>query len=167
VHTDSLSCTPLFVPTVLPIQVSFTPKNVETGQVLEDDAVIMLEKFRMNAQDEAVKNSMIVESPGIVVLLWDNTYSWLTGKTLSYSVKLILPKETSEDLGQHEFFTRKLQECTSKASTLQREYQDLQGTSSLLSTEITGLEAQVSTYRFLFPHCFFLLSACPARVFSC
>jgi len=132
-HTDSYD---------IEFEVSFTPFG-EKGQLLEDEDIVMLEKYRMNAHEEAVRNSLIVDSPGVVILTWDNAYSWVTGKTLSYSVKLVLPRATSEDLGHQEFFSRKLQECAAKASNMRKEYKELKGTSAQLEAEINGLEAQL------------------------
>ena len=46
---------------------------------------------------EPITGSIVIEEPGMVILSFDNYYSWITNKALAYSVSLTRPEEDNSE----------------------------------------------------------------------
>lgn len=54
----------------------------------------LLEPQRCESQKHAIRGQLELVGPGMVLLLWDNSFSWLNAKQLAYSIELV--QETPE-----------------------------------------------------------------------
>lgn len=55
------------------------------------EGIVVLESARVPSNVEAITGSFKVPREGVVFFKWDNSYSWLTSKLLSYSIELHQP----------------------------------------------------------------------------
>lgn len=62
----------------------------------------VVELRRYESQKQQVEGKFKLEGPGMLLLLWDNSFSWVNPKQLSYTVELHqdMPPETAEEKAQ-------------------------------------------------------------------
>lgn len=58
----------------------------------------LLPMSRVESQNMSEQGKVEIKEPSLVTLKWDNTYSWMTNKTLSYTITLTIPAPTKSDL---------------------------------------------------------------------
>eukprot|EP01041_Mallomonas_annulata_P012516 gene12516-26371_t len=134
---------------------------------------VILESTRVPSDVEAITGSFKVPRDGTVVFIWDNSFSWLTSKTLSYSIELHQPSFAAadnarslraratlhsiiEDTRRAELRIAKSQDQMQSLSSdithlaermraLQLEYESKATLFKSLATECGALESQIST----------------------
>lgn len=92
----------------------------------------LLELRRYESQKRQVEGSVELTGPGMVLLLWDNSYSWVNPKQLSYTVELHqdAPPETAAE----------------KAQLAQRARLERQRRLLRAETSVDALEASIHTH---------------------
>ena len=55
---------------------------------LNGEEEILIPPSRLQSDEQPVHDSVTLEAPGTLILLWDNSYSWLHKKELSYSLQI-------------------------------------------------------------------------------
>jgi len=53
------------------------------------EAEVLKEQERVNSNVEAIKDEVVADKDGSFVLKWDNSYSWLSSKTLHYKAYVV------------------------------------------------------------------------------
>ncbi|TYZ67868.1 hypothetical protein PybrP1_002405 [[Pythium] brassicae (nom. inval.)] len=81
------------------LQYEFTTRdydvNFSVQMICADGTMIeLVEPRRYESQKQAVRGRVELVGPGMVLLIWDNSFSWLNTKQLAYSVELT--QETPE-----------------------------------------------------------------------
>jgi hypothetical protein len=54
----------------------------------EGEETIISAPERVNSQEEPVSGTCQLDSPGTLLFLWDNTFSWFNSKSLTYAVEI-------------------------------------------------------------------------------
>lgn len=106
--------------------------NFGVQMICADGSMIeLLETRRYESQKQQVQGQLSLVGPGMVLLLWDNSFSWVNAKQLAYQVELKQETPPASDAEKTQLALR---------ARLEREQKLLQRES-----EFDGLETQIQT----------------------
>ncbi|CAH0476751.1 unnamed protein product [Peronospora belbahrii] len=134
---------------------SFSTRNYDVNfgvQMIsaDGDLIELLGTRRYESHKEQVQGRLSLTGPGMVLLLWDNSFSWVNSKQLAYNVELkqdTLPmsdaKRMQLALDARLKRDQKLLQCEGEYDKLETQVQTEAQTIELLHHQIEELQAQL------------------------
>lgn len=104
---------------------------------------IVLEYERYDSHVEPFIQEIELDQPGTLVLVWDNAYSWLREKQLSYSVTLQAPSPVGIDKAKCERAYSFFSECVTSLTTSTLKQEKLKQHKSNVTKELTFITKQI------------------------
>lgn len=108
---------------------------------------------RVESQNMSEQGKVEIKEPSLITLKWDNSYSWMTNKTLSYTITLTIPAPTKSDLTESAGL--KLKELESHRAALSKakeslnqnkeEESNIQQTLKVKNEELERLQNEIKT----------------------
>lgn len=109
------------------------------------DQTVLLPQERVQSQKEPFTGTYeFSPAGGVVVLEWDNSYSWMRSKTLSYSITLEPPEKLKLQELQAGFTRRRLLNCSEDLMRAERRKQRAGAEAHELRNDIRRLNDQIA-----------------------
>mmetsp|Transcript_32235 Transcript_32235/g.42509 ORF Transcript_32235/g.42509 Transcript_32235/m.42509 type:complete len:289 (+) Transcript_32235:46-912(+) len=109
----------------------------------ERESNVISEPERYDSHIEPFVQQVQMDQPGTLILVWNNSYSWMREKQLSYSVSLQVPSLIGIDKAKCDRALTYFNECIEMLGSETEMKDQLVASKSELSTELSDLKIQI------------------------